>query len=305
MQLSQTDWVQFHEQLRSAVRLRVPIRWKAGIFSSRASVGDMDALQSARLPETLDVDETGPLARYHAARIVFSATRRMPMIIDALSVEGRVGMQLAGMIRSPFLYLIVLLAVAYLGLFGFADWVIPGLETFRSDLQLPMVIEAPQRDYASEFLKGVAISLALVAFVGILLFFTGGATAVALLLGGQRYRRSQLASSAVLVADALIVEGQQPQTALTLACTLVGADVRTRSLVFQEFDTFTPIGFRQEILYDHFQSIARARLAVLRVLYPTTIVTLFGGIIVIGYSMVIFSPIVDLIRDLSFPGRTF
>jgi hypothetical protein len=55
-------------------------------------------------------------------------------------------------------------------------------------------------------------------------------------------------------------------------------------------------------LLSYFELSARKRLAALRLWFPVSIVTLLGGLLVVGYCVALFMPLVHIIRDLSAPG---
>lgn len=288
----QTDIDQFYDELEAAIIARVPITLGNGPFSSRASVAQVHLLRL--LPEGS--------GRVHAAKQVFSKTGSMAGVLDGLSVNQRVRQQLVRLVQTPLLYLLSIVLFASVGLLFFADAVAPGFEEMREDFRLPLVIDAPERHINTGLMKTTSAGLAIAAMLGVVFLLGGGARIIAMRMGGFVYYRCQICSSVLRIAQSLVVSGMHSKDALILACDLVGADRESRDYVLNSADQRSEQSGHFEGMYEHYQNVARSRLAVLRVAFPTIIVTLIGGAVVLLYCLALFGPVIDLIRDLALPG---
>ena len=113
------------------------------------------------------------------------------------------------------------------------------------------------------------------------------------------------ASLALRTIQSLTSRGVSSHEAASIGCNLVGNDGSVRQTV----DRALHGREREELganelatVAEHLQIAADNRLATLKVLLPSAILTVVGGSLVTAYCLALFWPLVTLIRDLTFPG---
>lgn len=313
----QETLVHFHEGLRAAVIAGAPLelgKSKAFPFSvGRANLNKLAHLEEAiqrllvtsgSLSRLLDSPSSLP-ARYRAALSVYDRTRDMALVLEGLTVRANSRRHLARLLRASFFYLLLVIAVASVGLAFFSRYIVPSIEQMREDLMLYPAASAPLRANGTQWLTVIVAVMELVLCVLLVLLFFGGASKLASWLGGRYYQVHRLSAVAVQTIGALVVRSTPLPEATSLGFELVGSDRETEqkvNLALQDCPQSKSAATHLQTIGDHFSTVSASRLCVLRVVLPITLVVVVGGAVTMIYCLAIFVPLVSLLYDLSQPG---
>lgn len=238
--------------------------------------------------------------RLRAAAEVFAATDSMVPVLRGLSTRVVASRAVVRSLHWPVVYLIVLLAVALLGVIFFMTQLAPEINSVRADLELSEPLSPIElRDRLSwinamPIVFGTGLALALTAIL------LGGVSRFAMILGGREVVRSRIMAAALQIYRDLRVSGFDPQDAIRISCELTAANAKT----VQELSSFTDANSRlTEIDLASEQLIVAGdrRLARIKSTIPACMVLVVGGGAALLYGVSVFAPIVQLLQDLALP----
>lgn len=315
------DVKQFHNDLKAALIAGAPIeigddsRGFAGRLSL-ARIGDLQDSICRRIPnensskndsESFNkpgalnqaiVSEPGLPTRYRAALQVFDQTGSMVPVLDGLTARSLAQKQVSRVLRRAFLYLVVLLAVAFWGLTLFQRKILPLVDDLRADISLAAGTVPPAR-FDEMLILTIIIGLigcGLVLMVVWLLL--GGASKVAMCLGGRHYVRCRVSRSAIRTLQLLLSAGLPVDDAVSVSVDLTGADAQVRRDV--QVAAESPHKATQfKTLADYFKISAEQRLANMKVAAPTVLICTVGGVVTLAYCLVLFLPIITILKELT------
>lgn len=215
---------------------------------------------------------TGLPESYADAFAVFVAGGDADLVLDRLSINSRTESHLARVVRSAWIYLgwMILLAAGGIAIFG--AFSLPAIEAMRADMNLVPRHALRSMPAWFQYEASIVIVLVVVAF-GLM----GASMATrfpawsAGWFGGNHYRRCRMRMIRSRVAKSL---GDRTQGKSGLAA----------GKLFEQ---------------DYLQNQAVAQLSRLRVLVPIILIVFIGGMGVMTYCWMLFSPLIALIFDLS------
>jgi hypothetical protein len=309
----QADAKRFHDDLRAAVVARVPLDI-GDQKSELLTLDQIDRLEDQILPQ-LSADpstddqtrqpkfdtlpEVG--SRYQAALQVFDRLGTMTPVLDGLTTRILAERRVARTLRWTIIYLLLLLLVAFVGLSLFLVRVVPTFDNMRADLLLPAAINAPPRLDLIQWMPGIVVALG-VCFVLLLSWFLfGGASKVAMWLGGRHFVRCQTSKTTLRTIRALLDSGLSWQEAVSISCDLTGADAASRQDIQSMVQTPTT-ALQLDTLQNYLTISANQRLASMKIATPIALITTFGGAIGLLYCVSIFWPIIAMVKDLATAG---
>ncbi len=299
----------FHDSLRAAVVAGVPLRM--GPKNRQLDLHSLDRWQEALASHSGQTGSSGPVALkwgfdsnpglpvgYRAALKVFLQTQSMSTVLDGLTVRRSAESKAMRSMRWAFIYLFLLLTVAYVGLSLFNNQVIPVVDEMRADLLLPAAIHAPARFDVTPWMPWATTILGwslVLILVGAAL---GGARWLLGRLGGQRYVHDCIAATTLRILQILVESGMPVDEATQVSCELTGAE----RLVQSELKTVAEFPDQFESLASYLAISAERRLEHLRFATPIGLVCTVGGGVALLYCLAIFWPILSLLKDLATAG---
>lgn len=310
--MDSAEFTRFYNDLKAAVVAGVPLEIGDGsqlASSPRLTVTELErwerTLQSlisndSCLRKALDTQPDLP-RRYRAALLVFDQTGSMVPVLDGLTTRRLARNKVTRILRGTFVYLLLVLLVAFLGLRLFDVAIVPAVEDMRVDLLLPAAISAPTRFDPLPWLPAIVGVLGVGIVLALIWLLFGGASKAALWLGGHQFVRCQVSATAVQTLPMLIASGMDMDESVSVSCDLVGADERTRREI-QAAAQYPEGSQHWGALADYFSILASRRLAYMKVATPIALVTSVGGGIAALYGIIIFWPIISMLKDLATAG---
>ena len=308
--MDQIDLEQFHDDLKAAVIADIPLVVGQ---DHRLSVTELEKLQRQLEAVIQDpqrsVDkanrewwhvETLP-AWYQAALSVFARTGSMLPVLEGLSVRPLAIRDIIRALRWTFIYLLIVATTALLGMCMFEVWVVPAIEYFREDLFLPAAIEAMPRFDVLPWLPWIIGVLALGVVSGVLAMLVGSIANLTTWLGGRRYVCCAISMTVLRISQSLVEADVAVDDAVSIGCELTGADSTVRREVqsmIQGCDQPYAIGQMADCL----RLTANSRLARMKIVTPVLLTAILGGGLAVIYCLIVFWPIVSLLKDLPRAG---
>lgn len=309
----QADAKRFHDDLRAALVARVPLdigEQKTELLT----LDQIDRLENLVLPRLLTDDSTDEYVRqsafeklpdvnrrYQAALQTFDCLGTMSPILDGLTTRVLAQRRVARTLRWTIVYLLILLLIAVGGLSLFLVRIVPAFDQMRADLLLPAAINAPPRLDLIQWIPGIVVALG-VCFVLLLSWFLlGGASKVAMWLGGRHFVRCQISKTSLGVISELLQSGQTEQEAVSIGCDLTGADADSREDI-QSIVQPQTTAMQLNTFQSYLTISANQRLASMKIATPVALITTFGGAIGLLYCVSIFWPIIAIVKDMATAG---
>jgi hypothetical protein len=135
----------------------------------------------------------------------------------------------------------------------------------------------------------------------LIIILSGGASKVAMWLGGNHLVRCRLSTLALRATQMLVDAGTPMEEAVMISCDLVGADARARNEIR---NAVAVPGNAQNLdtLADYLTVAGNDRLAYMELTTPMALISILGGAVALVYCVAIFWPIISLLKDLSTAG---
>lgn len=295
---------QFHNDLKAVLTAKLPL---VGNQQDRLTTKRIESLReqldATELSQKLTPERIAELEKkdafptwYCAALTVFSKTGSMLPVLEGLSVWPRVLRNANQMIRRTFIYLVLVLVAALLGLsyfyFKFKNSVQGFLDHATLTTDNPVTTSFGNFDLSS-------MILVLLVVLGLVLVWTlaGGVSRAAMWLGGRGYFDNSMAVTVLRLCQSLMSTGMKSRDALELGFKLTGGSARIQDRVLslvQEGDDETVI----EQMASYYQLAASRCLAQLSRRTPMIAISVVGGLVTLLYCVVVFGAISSLIEQL-------
>ena len=309
--MNPTAFQRFQNDLRAAVTAGVPIEIgsKDSVAGNdRLTIAKLDAWELAVGPRIANgslSEAMGSVAelpiRYRAALRVFDETDSMLAVLDGLTVRRCAREQVKRALRLTFIYLLLLLLVAFAGLLLFTTSVAPMVDAMRADMLLPAAINAPDRFDPMPWIPWLVKILGGSLVVALILMLAGGGTKLAMWLGGNHYVRCRVSAMTLRVVQMLVSEGVAIEDAVSVGHDLNGADASVRHEIQAVLKN--PNAAQDLNTIANFWTMAgNDRLAYLKLTTPVAMVSTIGGGIALLYCVAVFWPIVSVLKDLATAG---
>ena len=234
--------------------------------------------------------------RHQAAIDVYNQVGSMVPVLDGLSARAIAVRELSRVIRRVLWYLALVLLVALIGLLYFRFKIAPAYELLREDMRRFYQITEFSLDafpYVVPAIIAVAILLAII--LGML--FTGRTEFLLSWFGGRKYVRLKVSSAAAKTLALLASQDAPLEEATKTTATLYALDSAGKREFCESIgDAASPDTCRNLSQYWLFRS-ARA-LERVRAVAPSVLLVIVGGGVAGGYALVVYGPLMGLIRDL-------
>ncbi len=267
----------FHQSLRAAIvagtKLDLgPVHSHAAgdaqSLGGVATIAKINALEGATT-----TDKNFPVGYLTALRM-FEQTGRIDLALDSLSLRRTVASELSRVLRPAWFYLALLLTLATIGMLVFATYSAPKVAAMRADMALTPRVAVSETWISLPQLQSLLRVLPLLVGGLIWLGFSTNASArVAMLVGGRQYledRRRQFKA---------IVEHATPDDSSSMD------NSRRQS--------------RLRLLSENYGFRASNRLSRMRIGLPALIIAVIGGSGVLIYCLLLFGPLISLMRDMT------
>lgn len=308
--MDQADIEQFHNNLKAALIAKIPL---AAGRDNRLSLTELENLQhrlkvitgdSGRRTDKLSTgiirDETFP-KWYRAAWTVFAQTGSMLPVLEVLSVRPLAIRDVSRALRWTIIYLLIVLTTALVGLLIIYIRVTPAIESFREDLQLPSAIEVTQHFDVQPWLPWIILVLTIGLILSLFWMLVGGIANLTSWLGGRRYVGWMISTTVLRVSQSLVRAGMAVKDAVSIGCDLTGAESKVQEEIqsmIQGADEIKAIGQ----MADYCKLTANKQLSQLRIATPVVLITIFGGGLALMFCLIVFWPILSLLKDLPTAG---
>lgn len=307
-----TDFKRFHNELKAAIVARVPIEIGGQNLvgsSGCLTMAKLDRLESVMQPlltgdqplkQVLDTQPELP-SRYRAALRVFDQTESMVPVLDGLTTRRLAQRRITRILRWTFFYLMLVLLIAFLGLRFFDSAIVPVVHDMRADMLLPAAINAPERIDPLPWMPVIVAVLGVGFVITSIWLLIGGASKAALWLGGNHYVRCRTSTTTIQTLQMLMATGMDVDEAVSISCDLSGAETTTCREIQIAAKDLKKSG-QLDSLCDYFTILASQRLAYMKVGTPIALISTVGGGVVVLYAVLIFWPIISMIKDLATAG---
>lgn len=308
--MDQVEIAQFHDELKAALIAGVPL---VDGNRHRLTVAEIDNLQEqlkAFDPEFQRTIGEPNLTNwkgdrlphwYRACLTVFNRTGSMLPVLEGLSVRPMASRDVRRALQWTFIYLFIVALTTLLGLLMFDVLVVPSIEFFREDLMFPAGIGVTSNFDVLPWLPGMIAVLASGLILGLIVLFVGGVAKVASWFGGGRYVNGAVSMVVLRISQSLVQAGVTVEEAVLISCELTGATSNIKGQVqtlVQGTDEPNTIGKVADCL----KATANSQLARLRFVTPVVLTALLGGGLVLIYCVIVFWPIVSLLKVLPTVG---
>lgn len=304
---------QFHDDLRASVVARVPVEIAEtqSVFGSCLSLNDIDVLEQSKCGESSRAGNLGDSNRYRSAIECFESTGSMAPILTALSANRLAINEVSRVLRRTFYYLGAVLVAACLGLLLFWYRGVPAIEKLRADLELPWSIQAESQMDLLPFLPWLILFFAIALLVLVVWWLFGGATRVGMWLGGRRFVNNRTGIASLGLASHLVEHGVGIERALLLGCDVALNGDPSRGKMLAEIQSLVAAGEfsnREEeaeyidVWRQYLETTADQSLSRLKTIVPPLLVCFCGGLVAVSYCVVLYWPIMSLLRDMTTLG---
>ena len=284
----------FNADIRAALMARIPIELKSrSLLQSFAAptASQLNALANADMqtPEAID-------ARHQAALDVHSQLGSMVPVLDGLSARAIASQQFSQMFRRVLWYLAVVLLVALLGLIFFKVYIMPQYQLVRDDMSLYYNL-TDFNDNMFPYVIPMIVVAAVLLCLNFILLLTNKTGFLQSLFGGRKYVRLKVSSAAANTLALLASQDSSLPKATETTATLYALDTEGRQQLCSSIGDSTSLATWQNL--NQFWSIrARKTLERSRTIAPVVLFSIVGGGIAVAYGLIVYGPLVGLIRDL-------
>ena len=283
----------FNADIRAARLAKIPVE-----LSTRGLLQSIETPTRLQLQSLTDKQPNANAiqSRHQAAIDIHTQLGSMVPVLDGLSARAIASRQFSQMFRRVLWYLALMLLVALLGLFCFKYFVVPKYEALRND----MLMHHNVTDYHGNTFPYVIPMIVVVAVLLCLtLFFllTNRTGWLLSLFGGQTYVRLKVSSGAARTLALLASQNAAMEEATHTTATLYALDTVGREQLSGSGGESSSVETWQNL--DKFWSVrASKKIERARTLAPTVVLLTIGGAIALAYAVIIYWPLIGLLRDL-------
>jgi general secretion pathway protein F len=279
---------------------------KLGLISSELR----SRVQSGQTVEQA-VNEASDLpASYRAAIRTWLRCDNPAIAFDALTAPAIAQQQLRRNLGQAMVYPLILLTLAYFGFIYACQVTSPRMEAIYSQLSLAPTPSLLFLNTSRQLLPvwGPLVPLLILLFAG-WFYWRGTGWRWTWLPGSQKYYESIRNADFALHVSRLLNSGVSPEESLSLALPMLGNQdgsvARLPSLLrwaLSEDLGGEPRASVLAMVANTYRKAAERQSTIWRVAVPTVCGVLLGGVLVFGYGLSLFYPLVSLLKDISMPG---
>ncbi len=284
----------FYADIEAARLANVPVELcSRGLLQSTgvASPSKVRELAAATEQDLSGVDD-----RHQAAIGVHQQLGSMVPVLDGLSARALARREFAVVVRRVLWYLTLVLLLALLGLLYFYFHIVPEYELVRRDIQMYHGVT----EFNSEsfrYLVPLMVAVAVLLLVTLVLLLAKKTNLVMGWFGGRKYVRYKVSSAAVRTLGLLASKDVSLNEAAGNTATLYALDKVGQKEFSKSFGEATDAETYQ-ILSQYWSLQAAKTFERARTIVPVVVLTVVGGSVVLAYGVLVYGPLVGLIRDL-------
>ena len=289
----------FYDDIEAARVANVPVELDSrSLLQSATSLSESSIrkLAAATKQNIANVDD-----RHQAAIGIHKQLGSMVPVLDGLSARAIANREFGMIVKRVLWYLSLVLLVALLGLVYFNRSIVPEYNSVRQDMELYHGMTDFNLD-AFPYLIPLMVIVGLLLVINIVLLLTGKTGFLMGWFGGRKYVRLKVASAAArtlgLLAskDASLAEATQ-NTATLYALDKVGQrELSTAVGKAADDETF-------QILSQYWSLKAAMIFERSRTVVPVVVLTIVGGGVALAYGLLVYGPLIGLIRDFVEAGQ--
>lgn len=306
--MTQAELKRFHDELRAAISLGVPLEIGNGtkkLTTAQLEQFEIQLKQSGSQPIDLErvlSQQTNELPpRYVAALQTFSQTKKMVPVLDGLSWRAIHAKKVATVLRSALIYLSMLSLVACVGLLFFLFKVLPEFREIDTSTDIQAAAEVEGLAIMNWLPTLLMVFIALLGVLFVWVVFLGGAKYLMRMFGGTKYLSSTAKAKLLPMIGLLNNSGMSPAESAAVGCRLFGASERVAENVCNLVGKPGNVDNTSAIAAYYARS-AQRRIYNMKTATRTAMITFVGGAITLCYGLAIFSPIINLLYNLLAAG---
>jgi len=284
----------FYADIRAARMARVPVELKSRALLQSVATPTKSQLDSLAAAENLRSASLDP--RHQAAIDIHAQLGTMVPVLDGLSARAIASRQFSQMLRRVLWYLAFVLLVALLGLLFFKIYVASEYELVREDMRLLYGMTDFDGDTFPYVIPTIVV-VAVLLFLNVIFLLTNQTGFLLCLFGGRKYVRLKVSSAAANTLALLASQDTSlPEPTQTTAALYALDATGQRQLANSIGDS--PDADTWQNLHQFWSINASRTFEGARTLAPIVLFTIIGGGVALAYGVLVYGPLIGLLRDL-------
>ena len=284
----------FYADIRAARIARIPVE-----LTSRSLLQSIATPTEPQLVALADANTLGTAAsnaRHQAAIDIHTQLGSMIPVLDGLSARALASQQFYQMFRRVLWYMSFILLVALLGLLFFKVHLMPRYELLRKDMRLYYDMTEFNMD-TFPYVIPMIIVVAVLLVLTLISLLTNKTSFLLGLFGGRKYVRLKVSSAAANTLALLASQDTPLPKAAETTATLYSLDATGHQQLCSSIGDTSSVDTWHHL--NQFWSIKAGNvLERARTLAPLVLLSTIGGGVAVAYGMIVYVPLVGLIRDL-------
>lgn len=284
----------FYADIRAALMARIPVELTTRSLLQSVATPTKSQLDSLAVAENLGSASFDP--RLQAAIDIHAQLGTMIPVLDGLSARAIASRNFSLMFRRVLWYLALVLLVALLGLLFFKTYIAPEYELVREDMRLHYEMTDFNGDTFPYIIPAIVV-VAVLLFLNLIFLVTNKTGFLLNFFGGRKYVRLKVSSAAANTLALLASQDTSLPAATQTTATLYALDAAGRRQLCSSIGDSPSVDTLQNL--NQFWSIRAGKtLERARTLAPVVLFTIIGGGVAAAYAIIVYGPLVGLIRDL-------
>ena len=284
----------FYADIYAARMASIPVELTSRTLLQSAATPTKSQLDSFADADQLNAGSID--ARHQAAIDIHAQLESTIPVLDGLSARALASQQFSQMFRRVLVYLALVLLVALLGLIFFKSFIVPEYELVRQDMRLHYDMTEFNGD-TFPYIIPMIVVVAILLFLNIIFLSTNTTGWLLNLFGGRSYVRLKVASNAAQTMALLASQNTPLPEASETTATLYALDATGRQQLCGSVGDSSSVETWQNL--NQFWAIKASKiLERARTLAPVVLLSIVGGGVAVAYGVVVYGPLIGLIRDL-------
>ena len=284
----------FYADIHAARIAKIPVE-----LTSRSLLQSIATPSESQLRAYAEADKQNDPSidsRHQAAIDIHSQLGSMVPVLDGLSSRAIASRQFSKMFRRVLWYLALVLLVALLGLLYFKVYIVPEYQMVRQDMRLYYHMTDFHADTFS-YLNPMIVVVAVLLLVNVIFLLTNKTGFLLSMFGGRKYVRLKISSAAANTLALLASQNTSLPEATQTTATLYALDATGRQQLCSSIGDSSSSETWQNL--NQFWTIKAGKtLERARTLVPVVLLSIVGGGVAVAYAILVYGPLVGLIRDL-------
>lgn len=284
----------FYADIEAARVASVPVELRSrSLLQSSATPSKSRILELASATEqnVANLDD-----RHQAAIGIHQQLGSMVPVLDGLSARAIASREFSMVLRRVLWYLSLVFLVALIGLLYFERYIVPKYEAVRRD----MCLYYEMTDFnlnAFPYLWPLIVVVAVLLLVNLVLLLAGKTNFLMGWFGGRRYVRFKVSSAAARTLGLLAAQNAPLAEATESTARLYALDKVGQREFDKSFSEATDTETFQ-ILSQYWSLQAAKILERARTVVPVLVLTVVGGGVALAYGLLVYGPLIGLVKDL-------